>query len=314
MQLNRAILQTLIYHDIFDYCLTLKQLTQYLLVSSEIDQSLSRKGRSKNSGVGRISNTSIVVAAKTIGAYRNGYFCLKGREDIIQKRLDMQADNRGKKEFAQKIAHYLSYVPTVLFIGISGAVAMENAEKNDDIDLFIITGKNTMWTTRLLVTVLLDMKGLRRKRSSKELANKICLNFFVDETALAFPKEKQDIYIAHEIVQVVPLINKVNTYERLLFLNKWILQYMPNSFNKYNTVHPQKIGIKTNAFSNILQSITTRTIVSLLEKSCRMLQHNYMKKHITSETIDKNQLAFHPIDYRGKVLKAYKKRIKIYTT
>jgi hypothetical protein len=52
--------------------------------------------------------------------------------------------------------------------------------------------------------------------------------------------------------------------------------------------------------------------VGIFEHVAKGLQQFYMKSHITKETVSSTVLAFHPIDYREKTLKEYKKRIKKY--
>ena len=82
---------------------------------------------------------------------------------------------------------------------------MDNADKQDDIDFFIITAKGTMWTTRLCSAFLLSAAGLRRTPNQKQVANKICLNMFMQEGDLSLPASERDLFSAHEVLQMVPL-------------------------------------------------------------------------------------------------------------
>jgi hypothetical protein len=52
--------------------------------------------------------------------------------------------------------------------------------------------------------------------------------------------------------------------------------------------------------------------LEIVESLAKKVQQFYMKSHITKETISSTVLAFHPVDYREKTLREYKKRIKKY--
>ncbi len=91
---------------------------------------------------------------------------------------------------AQKAARYLSFVPTVQFIGISGGLAMLDAEEQDDIDFFVIVKRKTIFITRIWILGILQMLKLRRTRTDSNPADKICVNFILDEDKLNFSKKK----------------------------------------------------------------------------------------------------------------------------
>ena len=123
----------------------------------------------------------------------------------------------------------MSHIPTIKFIGISGGLALENATKDDDIDLFIIVKKGTLFTTRFWILALLEWKKLRRKRGDRYPANKVCVNLLVDESRLLWSAKKRDLYIAHEIAQIKPLFERDNSYQKFMDSNIWIRKFLPNS-------------------------------------------------------------------------------------
>ena len=51
-------------------------------------------------------------------------------------------------------------------------------------------------------------------------------------------------------------------------------------------------------------------ILRVFEPFARKIQFNFMKKHITREIVLENFLAFHPVDYRGKILHKFNIRIQ----
>src|SRR3989337_671925 len=121
---------------------------------------------------------------------------------------------------------------------------MENVGRADDIDLMIVTSRNRLWLTRLLVLALVSLIAERRKPPNQretqtpglitepsptkdKVKNKICLNLFLDEDALAVPPAMRNLYTAHEVVQVKKLVSKDHIAERFLKQHTWVQRYLP---------------------------------------------------------------------------------------
>lgn len=202
-------------------------------------------------------------------------------------RLQREKYSQKKLKIAKKASELISKIPTVLFVGVTGSLAMMNADKNSDIDLLIITRKNTLWTTRVLVYfVLRTMHFALRKPQDKNERDALCLNMWLDETSLVWGRKDRNIYTAHEIAQIVPLTNKNNIYERFLFENKWILKYWPRAVEIRNL--KLEIG-NLNKKRN------------LIERLSFFIQYLYMKNKITTEIVTSNKAIFHKNDW-GRVV------------
>lgn len=209
---------------------------------------------------------------------------------------------------AKRMAALLAKIPTVQFIGVSGGLALLNADREDDIDFFIVTKKNTVWTTRLFVVLFLELIGKRRRRGTAKVSDSICVNMFLDEQKMQLPKEWRDLYLAHEVVQVLPLFSRQNTYEKFLLLNNWVDAFLPHAVDRGTTKNYTRNNVE-NLFSVVLCGILQRYA---FEHAAKKLQQWYMSKHRTREVVSDTILAFHPIDYRGNTLKAFEKRIDRY--
>ncbi len=130
----------------------------------------------------------------------------------------------------------ISLFPQIKLVGLSGSISMMNAREDDDIDLFIITEKNRLFTGRLIVVALAQILGLRRTRNNLAMkqfnngfADKVCLNLFFDERNLKVPKFKQTLFVGHEVLQMKPIIVKGDIYERFLKANRWVFRLFPNA-------------------------------------------------------------------------------------
>lgn len=292
-----AILTTIIYSDIFSFPLSAKELWKFLIYENRITHEEFNNGLS-------------ILKQLT---FKDGYYALKSRERIISKRKKNLSEVTKKIRLAQKIAQKLSVIPSVLFIGISGGLAAGNANSRDDIDIMIIVKKNTLFTSRVLILILLEIFGVRRFRKQKDTADTICVNLIFDETEIEWFKDKKDVYTAREIAQIIPLFEKNNMYGRFFNANLWIRQFLPNiSYTKLTSL-PQKRSHNTYLFNfdNILFVKFFKLLLfnSLTESFLRFLQMSFMKGHQSNEIITNHFLAFHPFNYRIFVLE--KLRLKM---
>lgn len=273
------VLATILYYDMFDFPLTLEEIQRYVVGRNTFSLNQIRQ---------ELQNTYI--------DHKKGYFFLKGRESLVASRLQKEVLSKKKIMKARRIARMLGSIPTIVGVGVSGSLSMLNAKEDDDIDLFIITKNRTLWVSRLLVTGMLVLTRNLRRFGSEQVKDSICTNMWVDEANMAFPKNRQNIYTAHEIVQMKMLFCKHNINNKFMNANMWIHKFLPNT----------RIPAVRNDTS--LSGI----FFQMIEPIARGIQLWYMKKHQTSETITDGFVAFHPKDYTHTVLSTWNKRLKLY--
>lgn len=312
-EIEKAILKTLAYADIFNFPLTSGEIWGYLIARDDNREYKRIKNEFK-----RISEfedcLKVLISGGKISA-DEGYCFLKGREKIVGLRKKREKWSREKVKKAKRIANLLKIIPTVKLVGISGALAMNNAEEGDDIDLFIITSSGRLWLTRFLVTLLVEVTGQRRKPRQGKLGNwrgfpynreaissfaykdKVCLNMFVDEVHLAVPPSERNLFTAHEVVQMKPLWSRDGVYQRFLRENLWVGKFLPNSLR--NTRHETRDTI-----------LPLYPFLSGLERLLMVLQLKYMQKRRTTEKISPGRILFHPEDKGKWVLENLKLKMK----
>ncbi len=255
---DQKILATIMYHDIFAYPLTQSELIKWEMGDIKLkDQAANLK-------------------------FKNGFYFLEGKDGLMFKRIMSERVSQKKIKLANHAAKILSKIPTIKLVALTGSLAMQNANENSDIDLMIVTSKNTLWLSRLTAYFLLKLTNseLRVPKDNNE-KDKLCLNMWLDETDLFI--EKHNVYTAHEIAQIVPLVNKYKTYENLMESNSWIKKYWPNA------VKIQKVQVKE------LKKING--LLSFLENIAFKFQYNFMKKKITREVVTPTRAFFHPYDW-----------------
>jgi hypothetical protein len=277
--MENDVLHVLKYFTIFSYAPTFEELHTFL----------SKKTTKKE------LHAFLKKSKKVIK--RNDRYTIQGYGQHIDLTAKKGNPSMCKIKRLQHVIHILKIIPFIQFIGLTGSVAMSNAEVDDDIDLCIITTQNRMWITRFFSLLILQLLGIRRKRGVRTAKDKMCLNLFFDEQDLTLPLTKQTEYGGHEILQMKPLVNKKNAYEKFLSANAWVVEMFPNASKNY--IKTYKIDKKTNNFLQFPLMIIT----NLIEHAVKRFQMNLIRKHKTKERITSTQLWFFPYDYEDKVKK-----------
>lgn len=285
---ERSILKTLLYADIFKYPLTKNQVWKFLISDEKINKTFL------------FNNLKNV---KKIIDFKDGYFFLKGKKGLIDLRKENEKESNIKLKRAKKIAQIVFHIPSIKLIGVSGALSMKNSDANDDIDFFVVSENNLAWSTRFFSIIILSFLGVYRTKKTENIKDKICLNMIIDESNLHFKKPLQNLYTAHEVIQIIPLFSRNNTYKKFIKENEWYKKFLPNA-TSYKNIYRDK---SQNIFEILL--IIIFKILSI-EKILKFLQRKYMEKNVTRETIESSFIALHPFDYMSFVLNKYNKKIK----
>ena len=145
--LEKNIIQTLAYFDIFDYPLTKEELYQYVLNTNSVNV--------------KIPYTNFLclldkLKGQNVFSYNNGYYFLNNRNDIIDSRQKTIRILEEKMKIAKKGIRKIRYVPFVKAVFVCNTVASGFVTEESDIDLFIIVRKNRLWLARFFTTIILN--------------------------------------------------------------------------------------------------------------------------------------------------------------
>jgi len=272
--LERYILSSLSYCQVFNSVYTKEELQQWLVI--------------KKTTISRLNNALKKLEGEKKIIYKNNQFGLSSSSDFSNhSKIYIE-----KLKIAQKAARLLKIIPTIKLIAVSGSLAAGRPQKNSDIDFFIICSPDSVWLSRFFSVLILRLFHLYRRRTNSnnsQAKNTICLNMFLDTNNLVI--KGQNIYSAREILQIKPIVNSGQTYEKFLYSNVWVKKIFPNF------IFPPKPK----------RIITPRTNIffKLIHKPSYLLQYFYMRSHITSEIVKPNEIRFHPVDYQSIILKKY---------
>lgn len=202
-----AVLRTLTYADLFDYAMTQDQVFRYLIgvraSRDDVEEALNDHSR-LNGNVARV----------------DGYLTLPRREALANSRARLRESARHQLPRAKFYARLLAYVPFVRMVAITGGLAMENARDGDS-DYFLITEPGRVWLVRGIAVALV--------RIARVFGDRLCPNMLLSANALAL--SDQNLYTAHEIVQMIPVFG-LDLYDRMRALNNWVDMFLPNAADK----------------------------------------------------------------------------------
>lgn len=237
--------------------------------------------------------------------YQGDYWFLPGRKGSEKDRVQREKVSKQHLQTAKLVSALFKMIPWIKLVGVSGSLAMMGSVKKDDIDLFIITSKNRIWISRLLLILLTTLTGLRRKRRVKllEASGRICINLILEIDNLA--QKKENIYLAHEVLQMKILWQRIEIYSKFLHDNEWAFKYLPNW--KSGIIESQNAKVKSQRYNSKRKS---SEVVDWLEELAKRWQLKIMDRPSGQERIENGALYFHPEDKGKKIIEEYNKRLK----
>lgn len=280
--MEKAILKTLIYADIFEFPLKAWEIHKWLI--------------GKKTTLRQIEEVLTgLINIKKINT-KKGYYFLPGKDRFVAKRLIRQKQSARYLRKAEFLVQILKLIPWIKLVGVSGGLAMDNAGREDDIDLIVITAKNRLWISRILTLCLFSLTTQRRRVGEKgrKIAGKLCLNMLLEEDRLS--QKNKDIYLAHEVLQMKVLWERDGIYGKYLENNLWAFKLLPNWIG--NSWEQAK-----------KEEDQQNTILDVFENLAKRFQLKIMQEPKGMERIGNGALYFHPNDIRQDILVKYKLKI-----
>lgn len=218
--LEAAILRTLLYGDVFSFPMTPGEIHHFLIHDRPVS----------SAAVEDVLAGSEWLAARI---YReHGYVSLVERRELVALREEREIVARQLWPRALRYGRWLSRLPFVQMVALTGALAMRNAPaEDDDLDYLVVTTANRVWLARAFTIVLVRLARL--------WGVEICPNYVVSETRLA--QDRYDLFMAHEVAQIVPLYGN-GLYDELCAANRWLSEFLPNAAGAHIDPGEQPIG------------------------------------------------------------------------
>jgi hypothetical protein len=287
--IQSRILAAILYADVFHYPLTVRELTQWIPSDTQISSSLIH------------SHIKTLVKKKRIG-YAPPFLYVSGHKKTIQFRIERLAASTTKWQKIRRTVKLLRYIPTIGMVGVTGGLAVNNADNEDDIDLLIVAKHHTLWITRFLVTVCIELVSKRRHPMDTKVSNAICLNMFLTDGVLQLPKKEQGWYTAHEVLQMVPLWQRNHMYTKYLHANRWVQKWFRGRYEFQKQIQIPSYNTSNNHIK----------WYQIFEQPIKRLQVWYMRNRRTTEIVSDSIIRFHPKDARIWIRKSFLTKLHTY--
>lgn len=159
----------------------------------------------------------------------DGFYGLGDVATWRRERMNRVTDALRKSQRAHRFVRFAAWLPWVRMVAICNSLAHSFTNNQSDIDLFIVTQRGRIWSTRLLLTGILSMLRLRPGEAKRD---PICLSFFAAEDALDLSSMKigaEDPYLAMWLESLTPIIDRDDVLGKIHATNRWIRPSLPRS-------------------------------------------------------------------------------------
>jgi hypothetical protein len=294
-ELERSILKTIIYFDLFEYPLTSfeiwKWLNEYKCDLYDVLQSLD-----KSENLKRYIET------------RNGFYFLKGRKNIVETRKIRRDISILKWKRAMLIAKFLRLFPFVKMVSVCNSMGQFNLKEYSDIDLFIIIKSGYLWFTRFFITLILQVFLLRRH--GKKINNRACLSFYITDNNLnlEYVAYEKDIYLCYWIISMMPIFDN-NIYNKFIEANEWVRKFVPNFIARSIS---DVWSVKDTYLSKNIRNIKEFFLDNKFGRSLNRLFKKFEMKRILSHKNSKYYSNTKDVIVSDNILKFHEKDLRIY--
>jgi hypothetical protein len=289
--LEKSIIKTLAYYDIFNYPLTLEEIYFCLDTNTVTKDKLF-------SEVESLSNKNIIYR-------KNDFYLLYPDYNTISRRVEGNRRAERKMEIANRFSKIISFFPFVRAVFLSGSISKGYMDEKADIDYFIITKKNRLWIARFLLVLFKKIFLLNSYKF-------FCINYFISEDNLEI--EEKNIYTATELVTLIPTYGS-NLYNEFYSANTWIKTYFPN-YPKRNAFDVSTSKMKLT--QKIIEPILNHKLGERVDNYCMKMFLKFDKKRygeLGKKTFEvafkskKNVSKHHPQYFQKRVLEALNNKI-----
>ena len=262
--MDNNVLKTLCYFSVFNFPLTKEELARFChpeTLAKDLDDVIEE----------------------------DGYFGLGDPATWVDRKA-RELTSLKKIDAAKKLFKKISWWPYLKAVLVTGSVVAMNAEDRSDVDVLVISTKDSLWLTRLVIVTFLILTGSYRKF--------ICPNIWISEDSLEWPDK--NIHSACDLILARPIINKDETYERFLEANAWV-----SEFWAFNTVEPPH-GAALPETGAVVRGLN---LLLFKLENLRRLAFNIK----TADEITYNRIQYKKNDSKGWILAKYQANLDLFT-
>lgn len=323
--IEKFILKTITYFDIFGYPLTELELCKWL-------------GSESREQIG-LSDIQSAILSPASGLshyidYKAGFVFLKGRSELLKIRQERTMISDHKFKRARRVIKLFRLIPYLKMVAVGNTLAYQNPKETSDIDLLVVAKSGRIWTVRFCVVFILKLLQLRPGEAKRD---PICPSFFLTEDSLNLEKIQlpggpaclaygeamagRDPYLQYWIAQLYPIFDPETLSEKFCQANDWIKTYLPNVIFPKSSKRRRVTDSMSTRFIRQIQEFDIRGMVgnffeAVLKKFQVKILPIKLKQMANQDTrviISDKMLKFHDDDRRAEFAEEYKKRLNAIT-
>lgn len=310
--MRNSILATLIYYDILDFPLTLLEIKKYLINPVRLIRVTEPLKEINLSDIQK--ELDYLLNAKKISA-QNGFYCLNGKEELYEKRMEKDKIAAAKWRKFLKISKWFAVVPYLRGIMAGGSLAYNNTTKDSDFDVLAIAKSSRLYTCRVFLSLVASLFGARRKRFDLVAPDKFCFNHYLTDNNLNIKYES--LYNAQSYSNLKPVLISEELFKKFYGANVWINKYVYN-FRPAGDFVLRKIkpSLVLMAFAKITEKVLNSFLGDWLDAVLKYFQQKRIKTNpATYESggrviFNENELEFHPRSFEKILIEKYNAGLK----
>ncbi|MGD0675040.1 MAG: glycosyltransferase family 1 protein [Polyangiaceae bacterium] len=290
-----SLLATVVYADLFDSALPLRQALRATLGVAMDEDDLRRTARSP-------------ALSGLLTLHPSGYFVLRGRDHLVEAMPEREARTHELLERNRATLKSLSALPYIRALVISGGVAHKNPGVRPDVDFFVVAARGRAYIAYTRLFLATKLTGTRQL---------ICPNYLVDESELPIAYHR-DLFTAHQVVCALPFTGHA-TYEALCRSNTaWVQEFFP-AF----APHPAQVdglgqfGASAEGASGAqwLREMALWPVAPVLEKLLRWGWRFHLRRRVAAAAggdvvLGDGILKLHLSDHRRRVMDRFAARLQ----
>ncbi|MEQ8673444.1 MAG: hypothetical protein RLP44_27080 [Aggregatilineales bacterium] len=288
-----AIVRTILYGDVFNFAMTPTEIHHFLIHDTPVSLKTVKETLYSSAYLAQVLHIT------------DTYIACSGREDLITIRHQREQATGNIWSGIQRYGYHLARLPFVRMVAITGALAMRNGKETDDFDYLLITEPGRVWMARAFAILLVRYGKLRGVT--------VCPNYVLAANALE--QNRQDLYIAHEIVQMIPIYG-LAIYDDMRDQNRWAAEHLPNAGAPFYQETEWQHGRLWNSIKSTVEWLLSGRFGTWLEEWERKRKIRQFQKDLQSANenakLDETQVKGHFKDYGHLVLREYQHRLAQY--
>ena len=283
----KQVLRPIIFLDLFSFPPTAWELWQYL---------------DKKQSLLDVEKALKELVEKKVLQELQGFYFLFGREKLVSIRQHRYNYSAAKIRKARIFSKVFSIFPGVLMVSAANFIGSHNWRQDSDIDFFIITKEKYLWRSRLFCAGITKLMFSRPTEKSKK--DKICLSFYVSESALnlkSLELEGGDPYFEYWKRGLLPLYAHGDIWNRFQEENS---ESEKDSLNE-NVYDREFINNKLGFFENIAKKIQLLIMPTALREAMKKSEGVVINDRVLKLYLREKRRDFRE-DYNNKKYEIFK--------